>query len=106
MSQHTTLQASQILATWAVREGRRLGPARASELAGAAAHVIASEASRFPIDHGRLLAFLEVLKAEIQSAIFAALGGDNCEQRSVHSETTEALLAMLGERDSQDVLPS
>ena len=88
------------LATWAVREGRRLGPARAMELAGAAAHVIASEASRFPIDHGRLLAFLEVLKAEIQSAL-SALGGDNCEQRSAHSESTEALLAMLGERDSQ-----
>lgn len=88
------------LATWAVREGRRLGPARATELAGAAAHVIASEANRFAIDHGRLLAFLEVMKAEIQSAL-SALGGENCEPRSVRSETTEALLAMLGERDSQ-----
>jgi putative nucleotidyltransferase with HDIG domain len=88
------------LATWAVREGRRLGTARATELAGAAAHVIASEANRFPIDHGRLLAFLEVLKADIHSAL-SALGGDNCDKRSAHSETTEALLAMLGERDSQ-----
>jgi HD-GYP domain-containing protein (c-di-GMP phosphodiesterase class II) len=88
------------LATWAVREGRRLGAARALELAGAATHVVASEASRFPIDHGRLLAFLEVLKADIQSAL-SALGGDNCEKRSVHPDTTEALLAMLGERDSQ-----
>jgi putative nucleotidyltransferase with HDIG domain len=83
-----------------VREGRRLGTARATELAGAAAHVIASEANRFPIDHGRLLAFLEVLKADIHSAL-SALGGDNCDKRSAHSETTEALLAMLGERDSQ-----
>jgi putative nucleotidyltransferase with HDIG domain len=88
------------LATWAIREGRRLGPARAMEMASTAAHVIASEANRFPIDHGRLLAFLEVLKAEISSAL-SALGGDDCEARSVHSESTEALLAMLGERDSQ-----
>lgn len=88
------------LATWAVREGRRLGAPQAMELASAAAHVIASEANRFPIDHGRLLAFLEVLKAEIQSAL-SALGGDDCEPRSARSESTEALLAMLGERDSQ-----
>jgi putative nucleotidyltransferase with HDIG domain len=88
------------LATWAVREGRRLGATRTMELANAAAHVIASEANRYPIDHGRLLAFLEVLKAEIQSAL-SALGGDSCEPRSANSESTEALLAMLGERDSQ-----
>lgn len=88
------------LATWAVREGRRLGAARAMELAAAAAHVIASEADSFPIDHGRLLAFLEVLKTEIHSAL-SALGGENCEERSARSESTEALLAMLGERDSQ-----
>ena len=88
------------LATWAVREGRRIGTGHTSEVAAAAAHVIASEANRFPIDHGRLLAFLEVLKAEIHSAI-SALGGDDCEPRSAHSESTEALLAMLGERDSQ-----
>ena len=88
------------LATWAIREGRRLGAPRAMELAGTASHVIASEANRFPIDHGRLLAFLEVLKAEINSAL-SALGGDDCETRSAHSESTEALLATLGERDSQ-----
>lgn len=88
------------LATWAIREGRRLGPAQAMEMASTAAHVIASEANRFPIDHGRLLAFLEVLKAEISSAL-SALGDDDCEARSAHSESTEALLAMLGERDSQ-----
>ncbi|HEY9179742.1 MAG TPA: HD-GYP domain-containing protein [Candidatus Baltobacteraceae bacterium] len=88
------------LATWAVREGRRLGAPHAMELASAAAHVIASEANRYPIDHGRLLAFLEVLKTEIQSAL-SALGEDDCETRSAHSESMEALLAMLGERDSQ-----
>ncbi len=88
------------LATWAVREGRRLGAARAMELASAAAHVIASEADQFPIDHGRLLAFLEVLKAEIQSAL-SALGDAYCETQPARSESTQALLAMLGERDSQ-----
>lgn len=88
------------LATWAVREGRRLGAPRAMELASAAAHVIANEANRFPIDHGRLLAFLEVLKAEIQSAL-SALGSDEGDPKPARSESTEALLAMLGERDSQ-----
>ena len=92
------------LATWAIREGRRLGPTQAMEMASTAAHVIASEANRFPIDHGRLLAFLEVLKTEISSAL-SALGGDDCEARSAHSESTEALLAMLGERASPDMLP-
>jgi putative nucleotidyltransferase with HDIG domain len=88
------------LATWAVREGRRLGASQAMELASLAAHVIAGEANRYPIDHGRLLAFLEVLKSEIQSAI-SALGADNTEAPRQHSESTIALLAMLGERDSQ-----
>jgi putative nucleotidyltransferase with HDIG domain len=88
------------LATWAVREGRRLGAVRTRELADAAAHVIASEASRFHIDHGRLLAFLEVLKTEIYSAL-SALSEETGESRSAYSETAHALLAMLGERDSQ-----
>jgi len=88
------------LATWAVREGRRLGTSRTSELAEAASHVIASEASRFHIDQGRLLAFLEVLKTEIHSAL-SALSEDSDESRSAYSETAHALLSMLGERDSQ-----
>jgi putative nucleotidyltransferase with HDIG domain len=89
------------LATWALREGRRLGAARAMELAAMAAHVIASEANRFDIDHGRLLAFLEVLKAEIQSALSSIEGEVGAaEARATHSEMTEALLAMLGERDA------
>jgi putative nucleotidyltransferase with HDIG domain len=88
------------LATWAVREGRRLGTARTAELADAAAHVIAGEAGRFQVDHGRLLAFLEVLKAEIKSAL-KALTEDTSEPRSAYSETAHALLSMLGERDSQ-----
>jgi putative nucleotidyltransferase with HDIG domain len=88
------------LATWAVREGRRLGAARTSDLADAAAHVIASEAGRFHIDQGRLLAFLEVLKTEVHSAL-SALSEDTFESRSAYSETATALLTMLGERDSQ-----
>jgi putative nucleotidyltransferase with HDIG domain len=88
------------LATWAVREGRRMGAPATMEIASLAAHVIAGEANRYPVDQGRLLAFLEVLKSEIQSAL-SALGQDDCEQRPVYSESTAALLAMLGERDSQ-----
>lgn len=90
------------LATWAVREGRRLGASRTRELADAAAHVVAGEANRYHIDHGRLLAFLEVLKAEIHSAL-SALDKEEAvsETRSAYSETAHALLSMLGERDSQ-----
>jgi putative nucleotidyltransferase with HDIG domain len=71
------------------------------DLAATAAHVIANEANRFSIDHGRLLAFLEVLKAEIQSALSGVCEEEGgAEARAAHSEMTEALLAMLGERDA------
>jgi len=88
------------LATWAVREGRRLGAARAMEIAATAAHVIASEAGGFPTNRGKLLAILEILKTEIRSAL-STLDGDGRQTRPARSESTEALLAMLGERDSQ-----
>lgn len=88
------------LATWAIREGRRIGASRTCELADACAHVIAGEAARFSIDHGRLLAFLEVLKSEIHSAL-TALGEDAAQPRQGGSESAQALLSMLGERDSQ-----
>src|SRR5581483_2501676 len=50
------------LATWAEREGQRVGAAGAAALASAAAHSIASAAYPYDVDHGRLLATLEVLK--------------------------------------------
>lgn len=87
------------LGSWATREGRRLGVAQTTEIAGAVAHVIASEAAKFELDHGRLLAFLEVLKSEIGLAL-TSLDGDLPVRRLAYSESTEALLAMLGERDS------
>jgi hypothetical protein len=52
------------LATWAAREGNRIGAGRAAEIAAVATHAIATEAKRFTVDHGRMLAFLEVLKSE------------------------------------------
>lgn len=88
------------LGTWAAREGRRLGSTRTAALADAAAHVIASEAGRFHIDQGRLLALLEVLKTEIHSAL-SALDEDSGRPHTVYSETAHALLTMLGQRDSQ-----
>jgi putative nucleotidyltransferase with HDIG domain len=87
------------LATWAIREGRRWGVTRTMELAETATHVIVSEASvRFLIDQRRLLAFLDVLKSEIRSAL-AALGGEPADAKLPRSEPTNALLAMLAERD-------
>lgn len=86
------------LEAWASREGTRLGAVRASEIAGAVAQVLASEATHFDVDHGRVLAFLEILKSEISASL--ALIDDPSDGRLPFSETTHALLAMLGERDS------
>lgn len=86
------------LLTWAEREGKRLGVSGATEIASAATFALASEAAAFPIDHGRLLAFLEVLKSEIDSAL--AQGPRKEMADPAFSDSTVALLAMLGERDS------
>ena len=88
------------LATWAIREGRRLGTPRTLELADAAAHVIATEAEQLQLDQGRLLAFLDVLRGEIQSALAALSEDDGVLPPKGYNETTQALLAMLGERDA------
>jgi HD-GYP domain-containing protein (c-di-GMP phosphodiesterase class II) len=87
------------LATWAMRESRRLGPRRAFEVAQAAAHVLASEAARFPIDHRRLLSLLETLTNEVHSGLTA-----HTEERPALScvdSDTQALLALLEERDPE-----
>ena len=87
------------LSNWAAREGSRIGTARASELASAAVHVVAGEAERFELDHARLLAFMEVLRLEIGSALASYKNGAP-EESPEYSESTRALLAMLGERDA------
>jgi putative nucleotidyltransferase with HDIG domain len=87
------------LSNWAAREGSRLGPGRASELASAVVHVVAGEATRFELDHARLLAFMEVLRSEITAAL-AVHKNDAREEPAEYSESTRALLAMLGERDA------
>jgi putative nucleotidyltransferase with HDIG domain len=88
------------LATWAVREGRRLGTSRTLELADAAAHVIGSEVAHLQTDHGRLLAYLDVLRAEIDSALAALSSERSPGSQEPHGETALALLAMVGERDA------
>ncbi|HEY8296955.1 MAG TPA: HD-GYP domain-containing protein [Candidatus Baltobacteraceae bacterium] len=87
------------LVSWAEREGERLGRGRTTELVSAAAQAIANGANGFRIDHGRLLAFLEVLKSEIDNAL-ATLDGSPVVAPKTYAESTEALLAVLGERDS------
>lgn len=89
------------LATWAERQSRRLGTAGTAELVAAATHAIAAEAARFDIDHGRLLAFLEVLKSDIDGALAASRGPyPGTSRQRVHPESIASLLAMLGERDA------
>ncbi len=87
------------LATWAEREGKRFGPASAAQLAGAACHAIAGAARDFEVDHGRLLATLEILKGEIDRAL-APLRNIVGPQPVLSAEGADALLAMLAERDS------
>lgn len=87
------------LSNWAEREGNRLGIARASELASATVHVVTGEAVRFDLDHARMLAFMEVLRSEIVSALASHKNGVRNEPPE-YSESTRALLAMLGERDA------
>lgn len=86
------------LDVWAAREAARLGPERTSALAAAAAHVIASEAARFDLDQDRLLAILELLKSEIDATVVSCTG--EVPAQTASSESTRALLALLGERDS------
>jgi putative nucleotidyltransferase with HDIG domain len=87
------------LSTWAAREGRRFGVAGAAELAAAAAHSIAIAASRLDVDHARLLAALELLKEEVERGL-APLREPSEPHASPSAEATQALLAMLGERDA------
>lgn len=87
------------LTNWTSREGSRLGAARANELAAAAVHVVAGEAARFQFDHGRVLVFLEALRSDIAKALVTCHGGVS-EERFEYSESTRALLALLGERDA------
>ena len=87
------------LSNWAAREAERLGPERASELVAAAVHVIAGEAVHSAADAGRALAFLEVLRSAIGTAL-AACGEKADEEQAEFNESTRALLAMLGERDA------
>ena len=87
------------LSTWAAREGRRFGASGASELAAAAAHSVAIAASRLEVDHARLLAALELLKEEVERGL-APLRAPAEQHASPSMAATNALLAMLGERDA------
>jgi len=86
------------LATWAEREGQRFGAVGAASLASAAAHSIATAAYPFDVDHGRLLATLEVLKGEIDRALLA-MQNPNGKSEGIGVDVTASLLTMLGERD-------
>lgn len=87
------------LSTWAAREGRRYGPAGAAELASAAAHSVAIAAERLDVDHARLLAALELLKDEVERGL-APLRDPSDVHVSPSTAATQALLAMLAERDA------
>lgn len=87
------------LATWATREGRRLGVGKTCVVLDAAAQAIADEAAGMRVNHAHLLAYLEVLKSETLSAL-TALDEDVRTEPAQFSESTLSLLAMLGEADA------
>ncbi len=85
------------LLSWAERETAALGKASVVDLSTAAVHTIALAATPFEVEHRRLLAFLDVLTREIERGALGAEVED--PQEPGYSESTNALLAMLAERD-------
>lgn len=84
------------LVAWAERETPRYGRAGVMDLTIAATHTISTEALSYDADQRRLLAFLDVLTREVERT---TLGADMEEAQPAGLETTDALLAMLAERD-------
>ncbi|MFN2450432.1 MAG: HD-GYP domain-containing protein [Candidatus Baltobacteraceae bacterium] len=87
------------LATWATREGRRLGVGKTSVVLEAAAQAIAEQAVHLRVNHAHILAFLEVLKSDVHASLCSLEDGAPKPQ-PVLPESTQALLAMLGEADA------
>ncbi|MEO6912432.1 MAG: HD-GYP domain-containing protein [Candidatus Baltobacteraceae bacterium] len=90
------------LREWAASESEYLGARGLSEVVGSACHLIANEANlSVEVDHGWLLAFLEILKVEMLSPFAPADKDCDIGVESLrHCDTTKSLLAMLGERDA------
>ncbi len=84
------------LAAWAEREALKFGRAGVMDLTIAATHTLCTAALAYEADQRRVLAFLDVLAHEIERT---ALGVDTAESEFSGLDTTDALLAMLGERD-------
>lgn len=84
------------LVAWAERETPKHGRAGVMDLTIAATHTISIASLAYEADQRRLLAFLDVLSREIERT---TLGVDMEEEQPAGLETTDALLAMLAERD-------
>ena len=84
------------LAGWAESQSARYGRAGIVDLTAAATQVLATAARGHEVEHRRLLAFLDILTREIEQA---ALGIED-EASPIYTEATNALLAMLAERDA------
>ncbi len=84
------------LVAWAEREMPKYGRAGVMDLTIAATHTVSTAALTYDADHRRLLAFLDVLSGEIERT---TLGVDTEDEQPPTLETTDALLAMLAERD-------
>lgn len=86
------------LSTWGEREAARVGRPGVSDMVRAATHAISAEAGRFGVENRRVLASLELLAAEVERG---ALGRQlEPVAAPLADRTTDALLAMLAERDA------
>ena len=83
------------LVGWAEGQAARFGRAGVVDISAAATHVLASAARRHDVEQRRLLAFLDVLSREIEQSVL----GVEEQKSSAYAEATNALLAMLAERD-------
>jgi putative nucleotidyltransferase with HDIG domain len=84
------------LVGWVETHALGVGRAGIVDLATAATHTIALAARQYDVEQRRLLAFLDVLSRDIEQC---ALGVGPDELDAEHSQATNALLAMLAERD-------
>lgn len=81
---------------WVESQAPKYGRAGIVDLAAAATHTLAFAAKRHEVDQRRVLAFLDVLTREIEQA---ALGAGAEQPNPNYADATNALLAMLAERD-------
>jgi putative nucleotidyltransferase with HDIG domain len=87
------------LATWAMRQGRRVGVGKTCVLLDAAAQAVGEFSAGQRFGFAQTLAFLETLKIEVRASLCSLDEGPRKTVDPVEPESSRAMLAMLGEAD-------